>query len=75
MYLNQASFGSSAATVSAAADSFSQTVTDFEGGAIDLNTVTFSGLNINVAPGDLIQVKLVKSNGAECPAIVTLLFS
>lgn len=75
VYLNQASFGSSAATVSAAADSFSQTVTDFEGGAIDLNTVTFSGLNINVAPGDLIQVKLVKSNGAECPAIVTLLFS
>ena len=75
VYLNQASFGSSAATVSAAADNFSQTVTDFEGGAIDLNTATFSGLNINVAPGDLIQVKLVKTSGAECPAIVTLLFS
>ena len=75
VYLNQPSFASSAATSSVAADSFNQTVSNFEGGSSDLNTATFSSLNVNVAPGDLIQIKVSKSSGSVKDAIVTLLFS
>lgn len=75
VYLNQPSFGSRETAVSVAADSFSQTVSNFEGGSSDLNTATFSSLNVSVAPGDLIQIKVSKSAGSVKDAIVTLLFS
>lgn len=75
VYLNQPSFGSAAATASVAADSFNQTVSNFEGGSSDLNTATFSSLNVSIAPGDLIQIKVSKSSGSVKDAIVTLLFS
>ncbi len=75
VYINQSSFGSSSKNDSIAADSFSQTVSNFEGGTSDLNTATFTSLGVNVAPGDLIQVKVSKSNGSVKDAIVTLLFS
>tara|TARA_B100000674_G_C37935042_1_gene959846 strand:+ start:113 stop:1222 length:1110 start_codon:yes stop_codon:yes gene_type:complete len=75
VYLNQPSFVSRAATASVAADSFNQTVSNFEGGSSDLNTATFSSLNVSVAPGDLIQIKVSKTSGSVKDAIVTLLFS
>lgn len=75
VYLNQPSFVSRAATSSVAADSFNQTVSNFEGGSSDLNTATFSSLNVSVAPGDLIQIKVSKTSGSVKDAIVTLLFS
>ena len=75
VYINQPSFGTSSKNAAIGADSFSQTVSNFEGGSSDLNTATFSSLGVSVAPGDLIQIKVSKSNGSAKDAVVTLLFS
>ena len=76
IYLNQPSFGSDAAALSADADDFTVTVSNFEGGTSDLNTKTLDvSPGISVAPGDLIQLRAEKTLGNVKDAVVTLLFS
>ena len=75
VYKNQQNYDSTAYTQTVNADDFSQIVSNMAGGTIDCNQKVFSGLNVSISEGDLIQVKVNKSSGDEREAIVTIIFT
>ena len=73
VYKNQSNFGSTIVSQTVGADDFTEKVSNMNGNQ-DCNQKIFSGLNQSLAEGDLIQMKVSKSAGADYEALVTMVF-
>lgn len=75
IYKNQQNYDSTEYTQTVNADDFSQKVSNMAGGTVDCNQKVFSGINVSISEGDLIQVKVNKTLGDEREAVITLIFT
>lgn len=75
IYKNQQNYDSTEYTQTVNADDFIQKVSNMAGGTVDCNQSIFSGINVSISEGDLIQVKINKTTGDEREAAVTLIFT
>ena len=75
LYKNQANYDSTAYTQTVNIDDFSEKVSNMNAGTVDCNQKVFSSINVSVSEGDLIQVKVNKTLGAERECLVTLVFT
>ena len=75
IFKNQPDYGSTEVMMSSPANNFTEKVSNMAGGNTDCNQKIFASLNISVAEGDLIHIKLGKSVGSDREAIVTMIYN
>ena len=74
IYKNQQDYGTTVISQTVGADTFSEKVSNMAGGTTDCNQKIFPNLNLSVAEGDLIHVKVGKSIGSDKEGLVTMVF-
>ena len=75
IYKNQQDYGSTVFNQTVGADDFTEKVSNMAGGTTDCDQKIFTGLNVSVAEGDLIHMKVGKSAGSDKEALVTVVFN
>ena len=78
IYKNQPNYNSTVVNQTVGADTFSEKVSNMGTGnppTTDCNQKIFDGLNLSVAEGDLIHIKVGKSLGSDKEALVTVVFN
>lgn len=75
IFQNQPNFDTAAVSAVAAGDDFTQKISNMAGGTVDCNQKVFSSLNLNLAEGDIVQVKIGKTTGDEREVSVTVILT